>query len=59
MKPGKLIKRIKKDTQPSIILFFKKENNANKNLIIGHKHLNNTEINFNQTNTNNKKMKLC
>ena len=54
MKPGKLIERIKKDTQPSITSFFKKENKKNKNLIIGHKHLNNTEINVNQTNTNNK-----
>ena len=51
MKPSKPIKRRKKDTQPSITSFFKNEKNTNKNLLIGHKQLNDTEINFNQPNT--------
>ena len=56
MKPSKITKKTKKDTQPSITSFFKNKYNTNKNLIVENKHLTNTEINFNQNNNSNNKL---
>ena len=56
MKPGKTIKRIKKDTQPLITSFFKTKDNNKYNLLIRYAQLNDTEIKSNQTNTNINKL---
>ena len=57
MKPSKIIKSTKNNTQPSITSFFKTKNNNKQNLLIKHTQINDTEISFNYTNTINNKLK--